>query len=431
MKLSTLIVMALLPLFLLGGKKMITLTGAKADGITNDSAVIQKAIDNLPENGTLVIPPGNYICGGIKLKSHMKLYLSAGVVITGSDKINDYFDWTPWQHKRKQTALGRALFFGGNIEDVTIEGPGVINGNGHKFWDYDGERSGDRFELLTDGTKVYKRHALRPVPMLFFNCRDVKLYNFTIINSAAYTVWTIGCDRVLIDTVTVRNHRFGPNTDVLDIDCSADVTIRNCDLDAGDDTIALKSDHTLLSKEKACERILVENCRLSSSTCAVRTGYEGDSPIRDCIFRNITITNTRDALNFISVIPVNSMIRKGARIENMTFSNITMKNVGRPIYIWSGVIDEKDEKNYTGYIRNITFENIKAEEAVNVCFFGGNNVSDIKLKNVDITLLDNHCRHNRPIVTKPTVWSRGYLPEIINTLNTELSLENVTTRVIK
>ena len=113
----------------------------------------------------------------------------------------------------------------------------------------------------------------------------------------------------------------------------------------------------------------------------------------------------------------------------MTFSNITMKNVGRPFFVWSGTVLPEDESKYTGCIRNITFENINAE-SVNVSFFGGNNVADIKLKNVNIKLFDNPCRYNRPTVLKPTVWSRGYLPEIINTLDTELIMENVSTETI-
>ena len=418
---------ALLAAPVLASAEIVTLSGAKGNGVANDTAIIQKAIDALPEKGTLIIPPGQYRCGGLKLKSRMTLRLAAGATLIGTGNINDYISW---KHLQKRAyGLNRAFLFGYDLEDVTIEGPGTIDGSGHLFWDYDGERSGDIYDLLTDGWKVYRPQKERPVPVLLHSCRNVVLKNLQIVNSPAYTVWALGCDKLLIDTVTVRNHRFGPNTDVLDIDCSADVVIRNCDLDAGDDTIAIKSDSGLLGKVKACERITVENCRLSSSTCAVRTGYEGDAPIRDIVFKNIRIVNSRNGFNFVSVVPEKQQFA-GTRIENMVFENVTMDTVGRPFFMWSGAVLPEHEKLYTGFIRNIVFRNMKIY-AVDAAFFGGNNVSDITLENIDITLKDNHCRHNREKVAKPTVWARGFMPEIINTLNTKLNLKNVTTRTIK
>ncbi|MBR2910820.1 MAG: hypothetical protein IKC05_04370, partial [Lentisphaeria bacterium] len=101
-----------------------------------------------------------------------------------------------------------------------------------------------------------------------------------------------------------------------------------------------------------------------------------------------------------------------------------------PFFMWSGSVLPEHEKLYTGFIRNIVFRNMKIY-AVDAAFFGGNNVSDITLENIDITLKDNHCRHNREKVAKPTVWARGFMPEVINTLNTKLNLKNVTTRTIK
>ena len=418
---------ALLAAPVLASARTVILTGAKGNGVSNDTAVIQKAIDALPEKGVLIIPPGQYRCGGLKLKSRMTLRLAAGATLIGTGNINDYISW---EHLQKRPHfLNRAFLFGHDLEDVTIEGPGTIDGSGHLFWEYDGERSGDIFELLTDGWKVYRPAGIRPVPVLLHSCRNVAVKNLLIVNSPAYTVWALGCDKLLIDTVTVRNHRFGPNTDVLDIDCCADVLIRNCDLDAGDDTIALKSDCDLLGRFKACERITVENCRLSSSTCAVRTGYEGNSPIRDCVFKNITITHSRNGFNFVSVVPEKKQF-SGTCIENMVFENVTMTGVGRPFFLWSGTVLPEDDHLYKGYIKNILFKNMKIA-SVDASFFGGNNVSDITLENIEISLQDNPMRHNREKVVKPTVWARGYMPEIINTLNTKLNLKNVSAELIK
>ena len=181
---------ALLAAPVLAAGEIVTLSGAKGDGVANDTAIIQKAIDALPEKGTLIIPPGQYRCGGLKLKSRMTLRLAAGAELIGSGNIDDYIYWGNLQ--RTAYGLGWAMLYGHNIEDVTIEGPGTVNGSGHLFWAYDGERLGDKFDQLTDGWKVYRPNKKRPVPILMHSCRNVVLRDFLIVNSPAFTVWTIG-----------------------------------------------------------------------------------------------------------------------------------------------------------------------------------------------------------------------------------------------
>lgn len=53
--------------------------GAKGDGVTDDSAAIQKAIDVLRDNGggTLFTPPGNFVAGGLKTYSNI-CHIGAG-----------------------------------------------------------------------------------------------------------------------------------------------------------------------------------------------------------------------------------------------------------------------------------------------------------------------------------------------------------------
>src|SRR5574344_1109100 len=61
--------------------------GAVGDGLHNDTAAIQRAID---AGGTVHFPPGTYVTGTLYLKSNGGLHLAAGAVIRASHDHKDY-----------------------------------------------------------------------------------------------------------------------------------------------------------------------------------------------------------------------------------------------------------------------------------------------------------------------------------------------------
>ena len=70
------------------GMVNITVLGANGDGITDNSTVIQKAIDQASQDGSIVFfPKGTFVTGTLFLRSNTTLHLSAGTVLnvhTGS-----------------------------------------------------------------------------------------------------------------------------------------------------------------------------------------------------------------------------------------------------------------------------------------------------------------------------------------------------------
>lgn len=82
----------------------------------NYHTAIQAAIDacSTSGGGTVLFPAGDYITGSLELKSNVSLYFEAGSVLKASRNSDDYTKW--------------ALFYGKNLENVFILGPGMIDG---------------------------------------------------------------------------------------------------------------------------------------------------------------------------------------------------------------------------------------------------------------------------------------------------------------
>ena len=344
--------------------------GAVGDGITDDSAAIAKSIAKLKENGggTLLFERGIYLSGTQKLCSNMELHLEEGAVLKALPDISAY--------KKDETVPAASLKYYflhlDHISNVKITGPGKIDGSGPAFWERefldpalpplkDGEEAPDEIPDQLWKYCVLKPKEERIVTIYASGCSDLTLKNLAIDDAAAYTVWLIGCEKITIDNISVHNRRSGPNTDILDIDCCRNVRVTNSNLAAGDDCIALKSDPSRTGTNFACEDIIVSDCILSSATCGIRLGYEGDAPIRNCLFKNLTIRNSRTAVDFLSVnSPCQyAKLEHGTPIEGITFRDIIMKNVGRAFFLWAG--SNYPGKEYKGYIRNIIFERITAE----------------------------------------------------------------------
>lgn len=353
--------------------------GAKGDGETINTTFIQQTIDacSAAGGGTVKITAGHYLSGTLFLKDGVELYVDVSAKLIGSKNKQDYKDvgGLAVNGKPRYGDFGTFLIYAENAKNISIAGRGTIDGNGESFWEN---------EMLSQWVRKPKKW--RPVGLVgFVNCQRISIRDASFINSPCYTIWPLGCDDVKIDGITIRNPVFGPNTDGIDIDCCRRVTISNCNISGGDDAIAIKSDSGKLGEERPCENIVVTNCVLSSPpACAVRIGYEGDSPIRNCVFSNLAMYNSNHGIDMISILPDRGYpftIFKGTRLENIQFDNIVMQKVTQPVYLWLG--NEKKEIKPAVYMQNIRISNVIASDA------GGSYIGGIPEQNIENIFLSD------------------------------------------
>lgn len=291
--------------------------GAVPDGKTLNTAAIQAALDAAAASGgEVAVPPGVFLTGTIVLRSRSTLRLAQGATLLGSPRLTDYghpIGWG-WPHNEQNCDvtpwhLIQAL----DAENVVITGEGTIAGNGPAFW------SPDRQTEWHFWRHIENR---RPSPMVHIeNCRHVRIENVTLRESAGWTLHLHNCESARVDGVTIRNTYFGPNTDGMDISNCRRVIVTGCDIETGDDAIALMGS----GYGGPSEDIVIGNCVLRTSCVGIRViGFDGKAVHRRIQVSNVTIPRCSRVFDLRSI--------NGALIEHVNIAHVTAStNCGWPI----------------------------------------------------------------------------------------------------
>ena len=295
--------------------------GAKADGLTNSTASIQKAIDacSAKGGGIVTFDKGEYVTGSLFLKNNVHLRVDAGVTLLGSQDEKDY-PRLPTRIAGIEMTWPAGLINVSNAKNVKLSGGGTIDGRGQKWWD-----------KYWDLRKVYEPKGLRWASdydaervrlMVIWRSSDVKVENLNLKRSGFWTMQVVYSDHVTVDGVRISDNG-GPSTDGVDIDSSAYVLVQNCDIDNNDDDICLKAgrDYDGLRVNRPTEYVLIKNNMIRRGGGVLSFGSETSGGIRHVVALDNRGVGTKEGIRFKSAKTrggyVEDVLVRGMRLENV------------------------------------------------------------------------------------------------------------------
>lgn len=384
----------------------VTKYGAVADDMTDSTPGFQGAIDACAAagGGIVNVPAGKYALDMTSLRSNVELHFEEGAEIRSIMKPVPQ----PGLNVKEPTANTHRWLIGGEkITNAAITGKGKIDGRGFEvFWPKE-----DGLEHPMYGQRYWPQ-LHRPKGMICFReCQNIRIEDVALYSPPCYTVWCLGCDQVTIKNLVIRADLKGPNTDALDIDCSSNVYITGCDIECGDDCIAIKSDTNDLGYDKACESVHAEHCHFRCTSCGIRLGYEGDGAIRNCHFNDIVMDKVMIGISMmVAISPQDgrgTLIKYGPKITNCSFENLDITAIqGFNFQYVKNPVDCPDP--ILGFMDQITFRNLKIK-ADRGSYLGGSPDAKIKtlfFENVAMTLSGNMGRDFTEKVPYPyPVWN--------------------------
>lgn len=213
--------------------------GAKGDGVTNDRAAIQKAIDDAnaaPGGGIVHLNAGKtFLTGNLLLRSNVELHFEDGAKILQSGDPMDFVKPTadgklePWKpiygHDFSPSNWGHALYYNYPLiyasegtKHIAVTGKGTIE--------------------MTRGASCEDTLHLCPIGMYgvsYFEISDITIQRYN-----TYAIHPYNSDHGLLKNITVKDPADG-NGDGFSMANCQDMRITGCDLTTSDDGIYIYS----------------------------------------------------------------------------------------------------------------------------------------------------------------------------------------------
>jgi len=343
-----------------------------------NAAAIQAALDAAAKagGGRVIVPAGVFRTGTIRLRSHVELHLEQGAVLLASENPADYNPPDEYPENFASASeqwTAEHLIIANRVEDVSLTGPGIIDGNAESFYGEPVFKFNYGWRYGFRKSKDLKR--LRPGQLIvFILSKDIRVRDLFVRNASCWSLFFHGCEDVIVSGYRVRNGAADANTDGIDIDSCSNVTVSNCIIETGDDSIAIRGSNARLPHRKACENITISNCVLAASAGGVRIGV-GTGTIRNvelgnCIFR-------RASAGVIIQSSYTQGQKKGVDISYVTIHHSQFLDCAKAFRIAPCDQDAVSE------IRDITFDSCRFE-----AFLDGTILNSGKLRPKNIEFRD-------------------------------------------
>ncbi len=405
---------------------------AVGDGKTNNTAALQKALNDCRENECVYLPAGVFLTGALDMQSDTELYIEKGAVLQGTAIVEDYAPKVLSRFEGKEMMCYRPLINIGKMDknggyttqNVVIRGGGSVLGGGEALCHAVIEKEKERLKSFLSENADYVKTCenentipgrARPRLINMNNCENVVLTNLQIGFGAAWNVHFVYCKDVLTYNCTIRSRGVW-NGDGWNPDSSENCTVFATRFDTHDDAIAIKSgknpEGNLINRPTknvrifdcggrngiACgselsggiSEIYIWDCDFNKGISGFRVkatrkrgGYARNVKVRNCklidirLWTGYTCNDDGEGAGQLTII-------ENFRFENIELHGISYRPEGKIIQITPLMLWGFDEP--THYIKNIDIENIDLPSSKN-------GLQKIELKNIENVNIRNMRYH--------------------------------------
>jgi hypothetical protein len=292
--------------------------GATGDGVTDDTAAIQTAINAAPVGGTVRLGRGVFRTGTLILKSDLTLFIAPDAELLGTWDMSRYPDVGDIASGRPHVGgtVTKAMLFSYGASRLTIEGGGVVNGNGtNPSW------AGGQPD-----------NAHRPVGLFLTSGDRVTIRDIHLKDAAMWGLVPAEITGLTINDVTIDSNING-NRDGIDIVDSHDVLIERVEVNSDDDAICFKSHYStsqyISSKGVVGAVVRLSTVARSQRANGVKFGTASIGGFTDVTVEDVLIKHTGGAA--ITIADVD-----GATVAQAAFRRITVDDSLRAIFVLIG-----------------------------------------------------------------------------------------------
>ncbi len=300
--------------------------------ISLDTKEIQQGIDTQSKlKKPFVLPAGVHTVGRLRLPSDAHLRFAPGAVLRMLKMNSEYpppekLGFEPFADF-ETSRFEHALLFGSDADNITIDGPGRI--------------------------ECERTQRGGPKPISLRRCTKIKLDGFTIDQAPNYAVSLIGCEKADIGNLKITRAL----ADGIDLDCTRDARIHDCDVESFDDAICLKTSASL-QRKLPTSKITIENCRLRSASVFLKLGTESYGDFSGIRVRNLTMTGGMGNRHGNPGIALETV--DGGNIKDVEIRNVKMDQVGTPIFLRIGARKNAPSAPGAGEMEGIRIVDVEA-----------------------------------------------------------------------
>lgn len=277
--------------------------GAVGDGVRDDTAALQRAVDAAAgTGGSVLLSGGTFLSGTVTLRSGLTLFVDPSATLRGVTDPARYPAQSPPTGNTQLSNCRRALLYAPSAESLTIDGGGTIDGQGASFGGAERER-----------------------PMLLWavGAHDLTVQNLYFQRGAVWGVVSMESDRVVFRNLNVQSS--GITHDGIDVVDGADVTVEDCAVRSGDDAMCLKS-----GVRRGVDGLVVRRSFFSGDhggSNGVKFGTASYGAFRDVRIEDVYVKDVQYA-----AMAVES--RQGADVSGVTFARVEFTDVGSAFFVY-------------------------------------------------------------------------------------------------